>query len=145
MSLWFRNHRTVFNVESPKRLYATFGDNKSESDYCFDLVKYGRKTATSYLYDEKTFTAPTEYSILTNWDGTEELQIITQKYYISAFKDVPERQADREGEGSCTLEDWRTTHKEFFAKELALQGKEFDENMLIVCEEFYKGEWVKKE
>lgn len=122
-----------------------FGANKSESDYCFELVKNGIKTATSYLYDEKTFTPPSECSILTNWDGTEELQIITQKYYISAFKDVPERQAIREGEGTCTLEDWRTIHKEFFAKELALQGKKFDDNVLIVCEEFYVGEWMKKE
>lgn len=121
------------------------GSNKAESNYCFELIERGVKTATSYLYDEKTFIPPTKYSILKNWDGTKELEIITQRYYITAFKDVTERQADREGEGRYTLEEWRTTRKKFFSEELAKQGKEFDDNTLIVCEEFYQEKWIKKE
>jgi len=34
------------------------------------------------------------------------------------------------------LEDWKLVQKDFFAKRLALQGKEFNEDIKIVCEEF---------
>ena len=43
-------------------------DNKEESDYLFNLVKNGIKTATSYLYDD-TFKEPCKYSYLSNWEG----------------------------------------------------------------------------
>jgi len=122
-----------------------FGANKSESDYCFELVKNGIKTATSYLYDEKTFIAPQQYSIVTNWDATEEVQLITNRYYITSFKEITERHAYLEGEGARTLEEWKTIHKDFFTKELAEKGQEFTEDALIVCEEFAKCQWAKKE
>ena len=71
------------------------GKNRAESDYLFELVKKGLKVATSYLYDE-TFVMPSQYTILTNWNGTDELQLETTRCYIVPFKDVPERQAIRE-------------------------------------------------
>lgn len=113
------------------------GDNKDESDYLFDLVKQGKKTATSYLYDD-TFIPPVQFSILSNWDETEELLIKTTKYYIVPFKEVTEVHARKEGEGSGTLEYWRAVHKTFFMKRLAIQGKPFSEDVNIVCEEFIR-------
>lgn len=114
-----------------------FGTNKIESDFLFNLVKQGIKTATSYLFDE-TFVAPSRYSILTNWDETEKINLETTKFYVVLFKEVDKEHAWKEGEGTRTLEEWRTIHKEFFSKRLALQGKEFDENLKIVCEEFVR-------
>ena len=108
-------------------------------------MKNGIKTATSYLYDEKTFIAPQQYSIVTNWDATEEVQLITNRYYITSFKEITERHAYLEGEGARTLEEWRIIHKDFFTKELAEKGQEFTEDALIVCEEFAKCQWAKKE
>ncbi len=119
------------------------GKNRAESDYLFELVKKGLKVATSYLYDE-TFVMPSQYSILTNWNGTDEVQLEITRCYIVPFKDVPERQAIREGEGLCTLEEWKIIHKDFFTKELAEKGKEFTEDTLIVCEEFCLFQWAKK-
>lgn len=113
------------------------GANKDESDYLFELVKQGIKTATSYLYDD-TFIPPAQYSILSNWDETEELLIKTTKYYIVPFKEVTETQARKEGEGARTLEDWRAVHKAFFMHRLALHGKPFSEDIKIVCEEFLR-------
>lgn len=112
-----------------------FGTNKTESDYLFNLVKQGIKTATSYLYDE-TFDNPFKYSILTNWEEMEEIRLETISFCIVPFNDVAKEHAWKEGEGSRTLEEWKLEHKEFFAKRLALQGKEFNEDIKIVCEEF---------
>ena len=114
-----------------------FGTNKIESDFLFNLVKQGIKTATSYLFDE-TFVEPSRYSILTNWDETEKINLETTKFYVVLFNEVDKEHAWKEGEGTRTLEEWRTIHKEFFSKRLALQGKEFDENLKIVCEEFMR-------
>lgn len=111
------------------------GANKTESDYLFNLVKQGIKTATSYLYDE-TFVEPSKYSILTNWDETEEIGLETISFCIVPFNDVTKEHALKEGEGAITLNEWKLVHKEFFTKRLALQGKEFSEDIKIVCEEF---------
>lgn len=111
------------------------GANKTESDYLFNLVKQGIKTATSYLYDE-TFVEPSKYSILTNWDETEEIGLETISFCIVPFNDVTKEYALKEGEGAITLNEWKLVHKEFFTKRLALQGKEFSEDIKIVCEEF---------
>lgn len=111
------------------------GANKAESNYLFNLVKKGIKTATSYLHDE-TFDKPSKYSILTNWDETEKIRLETTSFCIVPFNEVTKEHAWKEGEGARTLEEWKLVHKEFFAKRLALQGKEFNEDIRIVCEEF---------
>ena len=112
-----------------------FGTNKTESDYLFNLVKQGIKTATSYLYDE-TFDKLSKYSILTNWDETEKIRLETISFCIVPFNGVTKEHVWKEGEGARTLEEWKLVHKEFFAKRLALQGKEFNEYIKVVCEEF---------
>ena len=111
------------------------GANKTESNYLFNLVKIGIKTATSYLHDE-TFVEPSQYSILTNWDETEEVRLETISFCIVPFNGVTKEHAWKEGEGARTLEDWKLVHKDFFVKRLTLQGKEFNEDIKIVCEEF---------
>ena len=112
-----------------------FGTNKTESNYLFNLVKQGIKTATSYLCDE-TFAEPSKYSILTSWDETEEIRLETICFCTVPFNEVTKEHAWKEGEGARTLEEWKLVHKEFFAKRLELQGKEFSEDIKIVCEEF---------
>jgi uncharacterized protein YhfF len=39
-------------------------------------------------------------------------------------------------EGDKSLKYWRDVHKKYFTKELKEIGKEFNEDMLVVCEEF---------
>ena len=113
------------------------GGDKDESNSLFNLVKTGVKTATSYLYDEN-FVEPNEYSILLNWEESEEIKLKTLNFTIVPFKDVTELHAYKEGEGDKTLNFWRKIHKDFFTKRLMLQGKTFSDDVLVVCEEFKK-------
>ena len=69
-----------------------FGTNKTESNYLFNLVKQGIKTATSYLCDE-TVAEPSKYSILTNWDETEEIRLETICFCTVPFNEVTKEHA----------------------------------------------------
>lgn len=100
-----------------------------DSKYLFDLVRRGKKQATSYLYEENDLF--NEYSVLK--EGNKKLLLKTTKIEIKKFKDVNEKFALKEGEGDSTLDYWKKAHKEFFAKEL---NGSFNEDIKIVCEEF---------
>lgn len=113
-----------------------FSDNKQESDYLFNLVKIGEKIATSYLYLNKRDIMEDKISILTNWDGTEELRLKTIRIYKCRFKDISSEHAFKEGEGDKSLSYYKSIHKSFFEKECEKIGKKFSENTEIVCEEF---------
>lgn len=100
-----------------------------DSKYLFNLVRSGKKRATSYLYtkDEKY----NEYSVLKQ--GNKKLLLKTINVEVRSFKDVDEKFAFKEGEGDLSLKYWQRVHKEFFNKEL---NGIFNENIKIVCEEF---------
>ena len=100
-----------------------------DSKYLFDLVRRGKKQATSYLYEENDLF--NEYSVLK--EGNKKLLLKTTKIEIKKFKDVSEKFALKEGEGDSTLDYWRKSHREFFTKEL---NGGFNEDIKIVCEEF---------
>ena len=42
--------------------------------------------------------------------------------------------AREEGEGDLSLNDWREAHKNYFSRILPKIGKEFSEEMPLVCE-----------
>jgi uncharacterized protein YhfF len=48
------------------------------------------------------------------------------------FNKITESFARKEGEGDLSLKHWKKVHKDFFSK----RTKDFDEETLIVCEEF---------
>lgn len=60
----------------------------------------------------------------------------TTKVYTCSFNEVSENHALKEGEGDLSLAYWRKAHKDFFSKELKEYDLDFDENMVVVCEEF---------
>lgn len=117
-----------------------FGNDKNTANILFDLVKIGKKTATSYLYkkDEK-LSKNGEFSILTNYDKSEKILLKTKNVKVVKFKDVSLSHAQKEGEGDMSLADWKNTHENFFKNEL--KTDKFSEETKIVCEEF---EVVKK-
>mgnify|MGYP004578500379 CR=1 FL=1 len=55
---------------------------------------------------------------------------------FNSFSKVGEEFAYREGEGDKSLKYWREAHTESFTCELKEFNKEFNEDMLVVCEEF---------
>jgi len=105
------------------------------------LVKQGTKRATTSLYywyqvEEEPVPKVGDLSIVTDWQGVAQCIVETKKVTIIPFIDVTEDFVKAEGEGDKSLAYWRAVHLEFFTRELEEQGKEFRDDMPVVCEEF---------
>lgn len=131
------------NRNNTKKQYSTwyFSNNEEEANHLLDLVMKGEKTGTCslhywYTVDNEQLPEPGEYSIITNWEGVAQCITKTKKVIILPFKDVTEELAAMEGEGDKSLEYWRNVHIRFFTEELKEVGKQFNEDMNIVYEEF---------
>lgn len=130
------------NSQAPEICEAwAFGDSKEMADELSGLVLEGLKTATSSafeVYQVENEPIPTEGSYSIILDGNQEAVgiIQIQKVTTCAFNQVTEELAIAEGEGDRTLEYWRRVHEEFFRRHLATYGLSFNEEMLIVCEQF---------
>lgn len=115
-----------------------FGD---DSDKLADLTVKGIKTATCSAYcwyenGEEELPKVGEYSVILNSKDDAVCVIKTNKVYIERFKNISSEHAYKEGEGDRSLEYWRQVHRDFFAKELIEIGRNFSEDMELVCEEF---------
>lgn len=132
--------------ESPNNTNKTytswyFCDNKQDADELAELVLDGTKKATASLYlfyssENEELPIVGDLSIITNWEGEAKCIIRTSNIDIVPFKDVTEEFAQTEGEGDKSLEYWKRAHKSFFSRELKELGKEFNEDILVVCEKF---------
>ncbi len=116
----------------------SFGD---DADALAELVKTGKKTATSsahifYELEDEDLPEVGETSIILDSNEDAVCIIRTTKVQVVPFDKVSSEHAAKEGEGDCSLEYWRQVHRDFFTEELQEINKEFDEKMLIVCEEF---------
>ena len=60
----------------------------------------------------------------------------TTKVYVTAFDQVSQEHAYKEGEGDRSLEYWRKVHIDFLTRELAGINKAFTKKTQVVCEEF---------
>lgn len=105
------------------------------------LTAVGIKTATASAYkayEIENSPLPPEDGLNMILDTNNNAVCITRtsKVYVCPFSEVSERHAYKEGEGDRSLAYWRKVHKEVFSKELQEYGLEFDESMLVVCEEF---------
>ena len=106
-----------------------------------ELVIEGKKRATGAslwsVEDEgKRPPIPGDLSIVTNWAGEPMCIIETTDVDIVAFRDVTDDFAAAEGEGDGSLEYWRECHRDYFTRECDKSGREFSEDMLVVCERF---------
>ena len=116
----------------------TFGD---EPDKLASLVAGGQKTATSSAYplyelEQEPIPKAGEYSVILDSKNQAVCVIRTDRVYVIPFREVGEEHARKEGEGDLSLSHWREVHKSFFSKEMKNAGLVFDEEMLVVCEEF---------
>lgn len=117
-----------------------FGD---DADRLAELVLAGKKTATSSAYpiygaENAPFPKAGDYSIILDSCENAVCIIRTTKVYVVPFDEVSSYHAYREGEGDLSLEYWREVHRAFFTMEMNSIGKNFDEKMKVVCEEFEK-------
>lgn len=106
-----------------------------------DLTLKGIKTATAtgyelYVIDNEALPKENEFNIIL--DGSDNAICITEtlKVYTTPFNKVSERHAFKEGEGDRTLAYWKKVHTDFFLNEYKKNNLVFDEDALVVCEEF---------
>ena len=125
---------TLVVAEQFGRAYSPLADELAQ------LIIDGRKTATCsahLLYEENESLPKVDlYTILLS-SKDEPLAIIkTVDVQLVPMNEVTEEFAKAEGEGDLSYHYWYDGHKKFFTEELAEYGKEFSEDMLLVCERF---------
>jgi len=112
-----------------------------DPDELAQLVISGKKTATASAYIEyevlnEPMPAVGNCSVILNSQDKPVAIIRTVDVQILPMNEVPLEFAIAEGEGDLSYEHWWNGHKKFFTMELAELGKEFSEDMLVVCERF---------
>ncbi|MEK3979558.1 ASCH domain-containing protein [Psychrobacillus sp. FSL K6-2836] len=110
-------------------------------DELAQLVKDGVKSATCSLHlfyelEKEPLPKVDDYSIVLNSKDEPVCIIRTSDVKIMPMNEVPSDFAYAEGEGDRSYDHWRKVHIEFFTNELKGVGREFSEDMLLVCERF---------
>jgi len=106
-----------------------------------DLVMKGIKTATcslhmAYEWDNWPLPKVGDYSIVTDLYDKPFCIIQTSVINIIPFKEVTPEFAYKEGEGDRSYQYWHDAHVDYFNVGLNARGQSFNEDMLVVCEEF---------
>ena len=89
-----------------------------------------------YELENERFPTTEDYSIILNSDNKPVAIIKTVEVILSPMNEVTEEFAIAEGEGDRTYKYWWEAHEKFFKKELKAIGREFSNDMLLVCERF---------
>ena len=118
-----------------------FGDNPKLVDELGQLILSGKKTGTSsalWEWEAEGTPIPQPGMISIVLDGLDHPICIieTTEVLVSRFNAVDEEFAHAEGEGDLSLEYWRQAHTKFFSRVLPKFGREFSEDMPLVCERF---------
>jgi len=118
-----------------------WGDGPAMADELGALIAQGIKTATcSSLWEWEAEGNPIPQAGLITivLDGRgEPLCIVeTVEVAIHRYNEVDADFARDEGEGDLSLSYWRKAHRNFFSRTLPKIGKEFSEEMPLVCERF---------
>jgi uncharacterized protein YhfF len=118
-----------------------WGDGPAMADELGALVVQGTKTATcSALWEWEAEGNPIpEVGFVTiALDGRGEPLCICESIEVTIrkYNEVDSDFARDEGEGDLSLNYWREAHRNYFSRVLPKVGKEFSENMPLVCERF---------
>lgn len=118
-----------------------FGNSPEMAAELAELVLSGKKLATASaaaMNEIESENAPVDrgYSVVTDFDGHPVCVIQTTEIRHLPFNEVDAQFASDEGEGDQSLEYWRDVHWNYFTKEAAQHGFQFDENSLVCCERF---------
>lgn len=118
-----------------------FGNSSAMAEELVELVLQGKKIATASLQNVNLAVpenAPklNGISVVTTFDGEPRCIVRTTEIKLLPYDEVPADIAFDEGEGDQSLEYWRRVHHEYFTKEAAELGVEFNERSLVCCERF---------
>ena len=116
-----------------------FGDGPEMSDRLAKLVLDGEKSATSAWlasYEAEGIDIPEAGDLSIMCDGADRPLALLRTADVRKipFADVGPEIAQAEGEG--TLDEWKVEHRDFFARECAALGIEFDPEGEVVVEFF---------
>lgn len=118
-----------------------FGDNPELVTELANLIVSGEKTATCsciWEYQEEGNEIPNVGLKTIVLDGNDVPRCIieTTEVEIKKYSEVEADFAGDEGEGDKSLDYWRKAHKRYFTSTLPNIGREFSEDMPLVCERF---------
>jgi uncharacterized protein YhfF len=118
-----------------------WGDSPAMADELGALVVQGVKTATcSALWEgaAEGNPIPQKGKVTIALDGRGEPLCIVESVEVTIrnYNEVDADFARDEGEGDLSLNYWREAHKNYFSRILRNIGKEFSEDMPLVCERF---------
>ncbi|HMT09933.1 MAG TPA: ASCH domain-containing protein [Pyrinomonadaceae bacterium] len=118
-----------------------FGNSSAMARELADLVVVGTKTATASLLETNDLDpekAPVSdgYSVVTSFEGEPICIIQTAEIRHLPFNEVDAEFAYDEGEDDRTLASWRNGHHDYFTRESAELGFQFDESSIVCCERF---------
>jgi len=77
-----------------------------------------------------------QLSVVLDGAGRPRCVVETAEVAIRLYNQVDAQFASEEGEGDRSLDFWREAHRRFFTRTLPLVGREFSEDMPLVCERF---------
>ena len=126
---------------SKKYIAEGWGDGPEMADELGSLIAQGIKTGTCsalWEWEAEGEPIPEKDLITIVLDGCDEPLCIveTTEVFIQKYNEVDAQFAHDEGEGDLSLEYWREAHKNYFSRVLPKIGKEFSEEMPLVCERF---------
>ncbi len=118
-----------------------WGDGVEMADELGALIAAGTKTATcsavwEWQAEGQAWPVPGALTVVLNGHQQPLCIIETTQVTISNFDEVDADFAFEEGEGDRSLTYWREVHRKFFANSLIKIGRQFSEDMPLVCERF---------
>jgi uncharacterized protein YhfF len=118
-----------------------WGDGPALADELGALIAQGTKTATcSSLWEWQAegnpIPQPGLITIVLDGHGQPLCIVETVEVRIRKYNEVDANFAREEGEGDLSLNYWREAHRNYFTRVLYKIGKEFSEEMPLVCERF---------
>ena len=118
-----------------------WGDSPAMADELGALIVQGAKTATCsavWEWEAEGNPIPQAGLITIALDGRGEPLCIVEavEMTVRKYNEVDADFAREEGEGDLSLKYWREEHRIFFSRVLPKIGKEFSEDMPLVCERF---------
>ncbi len=118
-----------------------FDDDERTANALGALVLSGQKRATAgLLWTNELTNKPLPnigaLSVVTDWRGPPLCVIQSTHVEIILFDSVSDSFAATEGEGDKTLRYWRQVHWRYFSRECQRIGREPNQQMPVVCEQF---------
>ena len=118
-----------------------WGDGPAMANELGALIVQGTKTATCsavWEWEAEGNPIPEAGLITIALDGHGEPLCIVESVEVTIrkYNEVDAAFARDEGEGDLSLNYWREAHRNFFSRVLPKIGKEFSEEMPLVCERF---------